>query len=52
MKLASKAKSNGSAIGIGHDRPATIAVLKEMIPKLEADGFEFVYVSELESSGE
>lgn len=52
MKLVSKAKNNGSAIGIGHDRPATIAVLKEMIPKLEEDGFEFVYVSELESSGE
>lgn len=46
MKLAQKAKDSGVAIGIGHDRPATVAVLKEMIPRLEADGYRFISLSE------
>lgn len=37
----------GQAIGIGHARNITIAVVKEMIPELEKEGIRFVKVSEL-----
>ena len=46
-KLAFMAKIKGMAIGIGHDRVNTIAVLKEAIPELEAQGYEFVNLSEV-----
>ncbi|MFH1709929.1 MAG: divergent polysaccharide deacetylase family protein [bacterium] len=47
-RLILMAKRKGSAIGIGHvTRPATIAVLKELMPKYEKDGIKFVYASEL-----
>ena len=44
MNLALK---SGSAVAIGHDRPNTVAVLKEMIPLIEAKGIEFTRVSNL-----
>lgn len=47
VKLAVMAKSKGVAIGIGHDRVNTVAVLKEVIPELEAQGYEFVNLSEV-----
>ncbi len=47
LKLAAKAKRNGLAVGIGHDRPHTIAVLKRMIPELERQGYRFVNLSEI-----
>lgn len=46
-KLKSRAKIYGQAIGIGHDRKATLMVLKEMLPYAEKEGYEFVFVSEL-----
>jgi polysaccharide deacetylase 2 family uncharacterized protein YibQ len=46
-KLKSKAKIHGQTIGIGHDRKVTIEVLKEVLPELEKEGYQFVYVSEL-----
>jgi hypothetical protein len=46
-KLKIKAKAYGQAIGIGHDRKVTIEVLKEVMPQLEAEGYKFVFVSEL-----
>ena len=46
-KLIDLAVKNGGAVGIGHDRPNTIAVLKEMIPRIEENGIELTYVSEL-----
>jgi hypothetical protein len=46
MKLAHLARQNGVAVGIGHDRPNTIAVLKEMIPLLQGQGYEFIEVSD------
>ncbi|QAT17131.1 hypothetical protein BU251_05000 [Candidatus Velamenicoccus archaeovorus] len=46
MKLAHLARQNGVAVGIGHDRPNTIAVLKEMIPFLQRQGYEFIEVSD------
>ncbi|MDD4954219.1 MAG: divergent polysaccharide deacetylase family protein [Candidatus Omnitrophica bacterium] len=46
-KLKSKARANGYAIGIGHDRRATLEVLKEQMPLLAREGYKFVFVSEL-----
>ena len=44
-KLADKAESKGSAIGIGHAKKFTLQVLKEEIPKLEKNGFKFQFAS-------
>jgi hypothetical protein len=46
-KLKTKAKLNGSAVGIGHDRKNTLLVLKETLPELEKEGYRFVLLSEL-----
>lgn len=46
--LVRKAKLRGSAVGIGHDRRPTLAVLKRLMPEIEkAEGVKFVFVSEL-----
>ena len=47
LKLAQKAKKAGVAVGIGHDRPVTISVLKELIPQLEQEGYQFINLSEI-----
>ena len=47
LELARLAKSRGVAIGIGHDRPTTTAVLKVMMPELEKEGYRFVNLSEI-----
>lgn len=46
-KLKAKARFNGYAIGIGHDRKATIEALKEALPQLAQEGYKLVFVSEL-----
>ncbi|MCK9603886.1 MAG: divergent polysaccharide deacetylase family protein [Candidatus Omnitrophica bacterium] len=46
-KLKARAGLYGQAIGIGHDRKVTLAVLAEMMPQLEKEGYKFVFVSEL-----
>jgi len=46
-KLVDIAKRRGQAVGIGHFRKATVAVLAEELPKLQADGVELVHASEL-----
>ncbi|MFA5393725.1 MAG: divergent polysaccharide deacetylase family protein [Candidatus Ratteibacteria bacterium] len=46
-ELIKKALKNGRAIGIGHDRPETLAVLKEMLPEFEKAGVTLVPVSRL-----
>ncbi len=46
-KLKTRANLYGRAIGIGHDRGPTLRVLKEVMPKLEKEGYRFVFVSEL-----
>jgi hypothetical protein len=46
-RLKEKARLNGYAIGIGHDRKNTLSALREAIPDLEKEGYEFVFVSEL-----
>lgn len=47
MQLARKADRGGKAIGIGHDRKNTLEVLREIMPELEREGYEFVFASEL-----
>ncbi|MFA5114681.1 MAG: divergent polysaccharide deacetylase family protein [Candidatus Omnitrophota bacterium] len=47
MHLANRARAQGYAVGIGHDRRNTIKVLKEMMPQLAQEGFRFVFVSEV-----
>lgn len=47
MKLVSMAMSNGTAIGIGHDRQSTVEVLGEMIPELKKMNIAIVPVSEI-----
>ena len=45
-KLAAQSRQRGIAYGIGHDRLSTIAVLKEMIPELQAEGYQFVNIDD------
>jgi polysaccharide deacetylase 2 family uncharacterized protein YibQ len=45
-RLVTIAKSNGSAIGIGHPYPVTWEILKEELPKLRHE-IELVPVSKL-----
>jgi hypothetical protein len=46
-KLIRRARQRGSAIGIGHPHPQTLATLAERLPRLAADGVELVPVSQL-----
>ena len=46
-ELKAVARKKGWAIGIGHDDPVTLSTLARMMPQIEAEGFEFVYVAEL-----
>lgn len=48
-KLKARAKKRGYAVGVGHDRSVTLNVLKEEIPRLEKEGYKFVFVSDLTS---
>lgn len=43
--LASKARENRMAIGIAHPRGNTFEVLRQEIPRLRLEGFDFVYAS-------
>jgi uncharacterized protein len=48
LALAARdASRDGSAIAIGHPRPATIAALAQEVPKLEERGVRFVFASDL-----
>ena len=44
---ANRAKKQGTYIIIGHCRPHTAKAFRRMIPKLKAQGIEFVYLSSL-----
>ncbi|MFH0878004.1 MAG: divergent polysaccharide deacetylase family protein [Candidatus Omnitrophota bacterium] len=48
-QLADVARRKGVAVGLGHDRPSTIAVLTEMIPRLQEEGYQFINLSEIDS---
>lgn len=45
--LVDGAQKRGAAVGIGHFRRGTVAVLRELLPQLSARGIELVHVSEL-----
>ena len=47
MELAERAERSGSAIGIGHVKLKTLNVLEEEIPRLQAKGFVFEFVSKM-----
>jgi uncharacterized protein len=48
LELAARdAARDGSAIAIGHPRPATIAALAQGVPELEARGVHLVFASDL-----
>jgi polysaccharide deacetylase 2 family uncharacterized protein YibQ len=47
LKLKARARSRGWAVGIGHDRKVTLEVLGEMMPRLDKEGYKFVFVSEI-----
>lgn len=44
---ADRAKKKGTYIIIGHCRPHTAEAFRQMVPKLKAQGIEFVYLSSL-----
>jgi polysaccharide deacetylase 2 family uncharacterized protein YibQ len=44
--LAQLAQKQGTAVGIGHPHAATLSVLREEIPRLRREGFQFVRGSE------
>lgn len=46
-EAANRAKANGTYIIIGHCRPNTAAAFRTMVPKLEAEGIQFIYLSSL-----
>jgi polysaccharide deacetylase 2 family uncharacterized protein YibQ len=41
------AKRNGTAIAIGHPKPTTLAAIRDLYPKLEAEGVQFVLAESL-----
>jgi uncharacterized protein len=47
LEAAAIARRRGSAIAIGHPRPTTLAAVREMIPRLEASGIQFVLAQDL-----
>ena len=46
-KLKALALNKGKVVGVGHSYSLTLKVLEEEIPKIEKEGFEFVFLSEL-----
>lgn len=49
QKGADRAKKKGTYIIIGHCRPHTAEAFRQMVPKLKAQGIEFVYLSSLKT---
>lgn len=52
LKAKDIAQQTGMVIAIGHARPLTIETLAEMIPLLEKQGYQFVYLSQLNTKKE
>jgi polysaccharide deacetylase 2 family uncharacterized protein YibQ len=46
-ELKAIALKRGEAVGLGHPHPETLRVLREELPRLEDEGIELVFVSEL-----
>jgi polysaccharide deacetylase 2 family uncharacterized protein YibQ len=51
-RLKELARINGTAVGIGHPYPSTLAFLEREIPRLADEGIELVSISELVLSNE
>jgi polysaccharide deacetylase 2 family uncharacterized protein YibQ len=47
QRLLQLARKRGSAIGIGHPHPATLALLERALPELSAEGVELVTLTTL-----
>jgi polysaccharide deacetylase 2 family uncharacterized protein YibQ len=47
MALVKEVDKTGYAVGIGHDRRSTLNVLKELMPQLAEEGYQFVFISEI-----
>lgn len=47
VELAQLAATHGEAIGIGHDRPTTLEILREEVPVLTQAGYQLVRTSQL-----
>ena len=47
QKLVAIARERGYGIGIGHPYPATLSVLRKVLPELKQQGIELVRVSEI-----
>jgi len=47
IELTQKARRQGFAIAIGHDRTLTLQVIQDSIPILQKQGFEIVHVKDL-----
>ena len=47
MELADLARKAGLAIGIAHARPYTLQALRAMLPRLAAEGIEFITLEDL-----
>lgn len=45
--LVKKAKKKGFAVGVGHDRPLTLQVIKDFAPALARQGIKLVFVSDV-----
>lgn len=46
-KMVQMAARRGSVVGIGHGRLATLQMLQTEIPRLKADGYQFVFASRI-----
>ena len=46
-EAAARARASGSAIAIGHPRPATLAAVRLLAPQLAADGIDLTLASDL-----
>lgn len=47
MELCEIARARGLAVGIAHPRPYTLQALQALVPRLQAEGFEFVTIEQL-----
>ena len=51
LRLATLARKRGLAVGIAHPHPETLKALQALLPRLAAEGIEFVTIDELRPHG-
>lgn len=47
QRLAQMARKHGLAVGIAHPHPDTLRALRALLPRLQAEGFQFVTLADL-----